>query len=66
MLTRLWHRIVSAIVCIVIFAITLKKSSADSKVMEKLNYSSSSKKMGLRFTERVRDAWRHRWIRIKR
>jgi len=37
-----------------------------SKRMGRLDYSTSTQRMGLRFNERLRDVWRFRWLKIKR
>ena len=34
-----------------------------SEDLGKRDYSTSTQRMGIRFTERIRNAFRHRWIR---
>jgi len=34
--------------------------------VERMEFNTSTQKMGLRFTEKLRDAFRRRWLKIKR
>jgi hypothetical protein len=45
---------------------TWRKAQADSQRMRQLEYPASTQRMGLRFTEKIRDTFRHRWLRIHR
>lgn len=43
---------------------TLRKGKADSATMCRLDFSSSTRRMGIRFSEKLRTAWRRRWLRV--
>lgn len=51
---------------IVLFLITCGRDKAKSQRMRELDFNGSTQKMGLRFTEELRDAWRYRWLKIKK
>ena len=36
-----------------------------SKRMEEMEFATSTQRMGVRFTEKIREVFRHRWIRRK-
>ena len=42
-----------------------KKGSYDSEIDKKDIIPTSTQKMGVRFTDRIRDVFRGRWIRIR-
>jgi hypothetical protein len=50
----------------VLFLMTIGRDKAKSQRMRKLDFNGSTQKMGLRFTEELRDAWRLRWLKIKK
>jgi hypothetical protein len=43
--------------------LTAGRPAATQSDVRKLDFSTSSQKMGLRFTERLRDVFRFRWLR---
>ncbi len=45
---------------------TCRKAKADSERMRRLDYPASTQRMGVRFTEKIRDAFRQRWLRMHR
>ncbi len=42
---------------------TSKRQKADSETMEKLDFPASTKKMGVHMNDKVRNSWRHKWIK---
>jgi|GEM_PF-955261 len=36
------------------------------KQLRRMEFSTSTQRMGLRFTEKLRDYWRRRWLRLYR
>ena len=65
-MTRYLHKWVGWVLAVVLWALTIGRGRADGGRMRRLDFGSSTQKMGVRFTERVRNVWRHRWLRIKR
>jgi hypothetical protein len=47
----------------VIFISSLFKKKLKSKNLKEIDFSSSTQKMGVRFTDRIRDIFRHRWVK---
>ncbi len=44
---------------------TLRKGKADSETMRRLDFSGSTQRIGIRFSEKLRAAWRRRWLRVR-
>lgn len=38
----------------------------DNEHLRRLEFKTSTRKMGVRFTEKIRDTWRRRWLKIHR
>jgi hypothetical protein len=47
----------------VIFISSLFKKKLKSKNLKEIDFSTSTQKMGVRFTDRIRDIFRHRWVK---
>ncbi|MBN1844658.1 MAG: hypothetical protein JW810_03175 [Sedimentisphaerales bacterium] len=47
----------------IFYGLTLRRRSPDADTLAKVDYSASSQRMGIRFTETLRDLWRPRWLR---
>jgi len=45
--------------------ITLGKKRPDARQTQQMEYSTSTQRMGLTFTEKIRNNWRRRWLRLK-
>ena len=45
--------------------ITLGKKRPSAWQVRQMEYSASTQRMGLSFTEKIRDHWRRRWLRLK-
>ena len=46
--------------------LTFDRKRPDARQMQRLDFSSSTQRMGLRFTENLRDRWRRRWLKLRR
>ncbi|MCP4708710.1 MAG: hypothetical protein GY869_08805 [Planctomycetes bacterium] len=46
--------------------ITLGKKRPDTQQTRQMEYSTSTRRMGLTFTEKIRDNWRRRWLKMRR
>ncbi|MBN1436338.1 MAG: hypothetical protein JW936_04630 [Sedimentisphaerales bacterium] len=46
--------------------LTGRNLKASSQRLRKMNFSTDTGGMGVRFSERVRNVWRNRWLRIRR
>lgn len=44
----------------------LRRAKASVEDVARHQWRDSTQRMGLRFTERVRDAWRGRWLKLHR
>ncbi|MBI9017968.1 MAG: hypothetical protein JEZ07_11985 [Phycisphaerae bacterium] len=62
----LYKKLITAIAVAMLWLITSKKQKANNDTMAKMEFRTSTKKMGLRFTEKIRNQWRYRWLKIKR
>jgi hypothetical protein len=47
----------------VIFISSLFKKKLKSKNLKEIDFSTSTQKLGVRFTDRIRDIFRHKWIK---
>jgi hypothetical protein len=47
----------------VIFISSLFKKKLKSKNLKEIDFSTSTQKIGVRFTDRIRDIFRHRWVK---
>jgi hypothetical protein len=47
----------------VIFISSLFKKKLKSKNLKEMDFSTSTQKIGVRFTDRIRDIFRHRWVK---
>jgi hypothetical protein len=65
MLKDLWQKIVTLMVAGLIWLLTARASKANPERMQRLDFKDSTQKMGVRFTEQLRDAWRRRWFKIR-
>jgi hypothetical protein len=63
---KLWRKWLVFYIGLVWRIFSLRKSKADSEQMRRMDYSTSTQRMGLRFTEKIRNTFRHRWLRIHR
>lgn len=45
--------------------LTRRRLRADAASCRKLEFSSNTQRIGLRFSERIRDAWRRQWLRLR-
>ena len=66
MLTILWRKWLSFIVGLIMSILTFDRKRPDARQMQRLDFSSSTQRMGLRFTENLRDRWRRRWLKLRR
>jgi len=46
--------------------LTLRRARADSGRISRMEFNTSGRRMGLRFPERLRDIWRHRWLKLRK
>ena len=46
--------------------ITLGKKRPDAQSLRQMEFNSSTQRMGLSFTEKLRDHWRRRWLKLRR
>jgi len=51
---------------LIMTALTLGKKRPDSAQLRQMEFSHSTQRMGLRFSERLRDLWRGRWLKLRR
>lgn len=65
MAKRMWQKCLNKIIGLLMVAITLGKGNTGSRAIEKMEFSSSTQRMGLRFTEKLRDSFRKRWLRLR-
>jgi hypothetical protein len=40
-----------------------RRSKATAEDMQKLEFKASTQRMGISFTDKIRDAFRHRWLK---
>jgi hypothetical protein len=40
-----------------------KRNKSAAEDMQKLEFKTSTQRMGIRFTDKIRDMFRHRWIK---
>ena len=59
-----WRKWVTFAVGLVMSLISNGPSHADAERMQRLDFTSSTQRMGVRLTERLRDLWRRRWFRL--
>ena len=45
--------------------LTAGRAKPDPQRMQRLDFRTSTQRMGLRFTERLRDRWRRKWLKLK-
>jgi hypothetical protein len=57
------RRIENLKVSLVMFFSSLFKSKAKSKDLKEMEFSSSTQKMGISFTDKIRNVFRHKWIK---
>jgi hypothetical protein len=58
---RVWQRLILWVLNVRIAARWRRAAEGD---VRRFVWSDNTKRMGVRFSERVRDAWRGRWIRL--
>jgi len=63
---KLWQKFLALLVCPVLLLLMLGKKKPDSQRMSRLDFNTSTRKMGLRFTEKLRDNWRKQWVKISK
>ena len=66
MLSMIWRKWLNFAVGLFMSIMTLGKKRPDAQQLHRLDYSSSTRRMGLRFTENLRDRWRRRWLKLRR
>ena len=54
------------VVSVFLRIVTLGKRKPEPERLTRMEFRTSGQKMGLRFTERLRDRWRKRWLKLKR
>ncbi len=59
-----WQRLILAVIEAWTVVRGRWRRRVDADEVRRHLWSSNTKRMGIRFTERVRDAWRSRWIRL--
>jgi hypothetical protein len=47
----------------VIFISSLFKKKLKSRDLKEMDFSTSTQKIGVRFSDRIRDIFRHRWVK---
>lgn len=63
---RWWYRWVGSIVALLLGVLAGGRGRSQSNRASRMEFSSSAQRMGVRFGERVRQVWRHRWLRLRR
>ena len=63
MILRKWLQFV---VAAFLSIITLGKKRPDARQTRQMEYSTSTQRMGLTFTKKIRDNWRRRWLKLRR
>ncbi|KPK74374.1 MAG: hypothetical protein AMJ79_14360 [Phycisphaerae bacterium SM23_30] len=66
MSSTLWRKWLNFVVGLILSIMTLGKKSPDPQLMQRLDYPASTQRMGLRFTEKLRDLFRRRWLKLHR
>jgi len=61
-----WRKWLNFWVGLILRIMTAGKVRADSRQMRQLDFRTSTRITGIRFTENLRNLWRKKWIRIKR
>ena len=51
---------------LVLTALACGKNRPEARRLRQFDFSSSTQRLGLRFTERLRDLWRTRWLKLRR
>ena len=51
---------------VILAVLTFRKKKPDSHLMRQMEFSHSTRRIGLRFTEKLRDLWRRRWLKLPR
>jgi hypothetical protein len=52
------------VIGLVVSALMLRKQQVEPQRLRRLDYSGSAQRLGIRFTESLRDRWRRRWLKI--
>jgi hypothetical protein len=50
-------------IAFVLFVSSLFKKKTTADDLKKMDFSASTQKMGLSFTDRIREVFRHKWIK---
>jgi hypothetical protein len=50
-------------IAFVLFFSSLFKKKIKANDLKKMDFSTSTQKIGVRFTDRIRDIFRHRWVK---
>ena len=66
MIGGLWQKWLSWIASLGIGVMAAGKGKDKIDRMRRLDFGTSSQKMGVRFTERLRDHWRRHWLKIRK
>jgi len=61
-----WRKWLNFWVGLILRIMTAGKARADSQQMRQLDFRTSTRITGFRFTENLRNLWRKKWIKIKR
>jgi len=51
---------------LVVLGLTAGRVRPDRKLLRRMDYSTSTQRMGIRFSEYMRDIWRRRWLKLHR
>ena len=54
------------LVTLILTGLAGRKCKMDDETMRRLDFSTSTQRMGVRFGKKLRTAWRTRWLRIRR
>ena len=49
-----------------VLTITGTRIRPNRKLLRRMDYSTSTQRMGIRFSEHIRDIWRRRWLKLHR
>ncbi len=60
------QRIISAIIGSIMRLLPTAGKRWDNERLQRMEFNSSTQRIGFRFTEKMRDHWRRRWLKIKR
>lgn len=53
-------------VALIAAGLARRRGKADNETMRRLDFRTSAQRLPLRFAAKLRDAWRARWLRIRR